>query len=363
MNVIMLLTNPCNPDVRVLKEAKYISEKGHQVTILCWDRDKDTTLLQNEKKGNIQLIRFRVESVYGSGYKQLGAFFRFIKCCKKYLKNQKIDMFHCHDFDGYIAYYLMGMQSIPYVFDMHENYVRGNRLRRIVILFLIKKGIRKSVYSLYVTGDVCKLLGEQEKKKLLELRNYPDTDYLEGRNKTESKILRIGYHGMVRRQISEFSALFEACKIYSDVRIDINGGGIDLPELMSLAEKYDNVYIHGPYNGLEDSNRLYENTDVLFCGYDPANPNYQGDTEVVKFYEAIITGTPMLMTKGLGMGEKVEHMGIGMTVDTRSVEDIRSAIEIVRQNKSLLEKWRSNMKKIAGQYQWSHAVKVLDKIY
>lgn len=363
MNVIMLLTNPCNPDVRVLKEAKYISEKGHQVTILCWDRDKNSTLLQNEKRDNIQLIRFRVESVYGSGYKQLGAFFQFVKCCKEYIKDKNVDIFHCHDFDGYISYCLLGMQGIPYVFDMHENYVRGNWLRKKAMYFLVKIGIRRSLYSLYVTEDVYKLYGEDERDKMLLLKNYPDSSYIENRDKTGSKVLRIGYHGTVRRQIPEFSALFEACNIYSNVRIDINGGGVDLPELVSMSEKYDNVYVHGPYDGFKDSNQLYENTDVLFCGYAPDNPNYQGDTEVVKFYEAIITGTPMLMTKGIGMGDKVEQMEIGMAVDTRSVKDLRRAVDIILHDEALVEKWRDNMKKIAANYQWCNAVKILDAIY
>lgn len=363
MNVIMLLTNPCDPDVRVIKEAVYISERGHNVTILCWDRDEKSELPQKCFEGKVKLVRFRIPSVYGTGYKQLGAFFKFARSCKAYLKKKRVDVFHCHDLDGYIAYRLLHMKRIPYIWDMHENYIKGNLLKRKVIQRVVTDGIGKSRKSIYVTNDVLKVIPERVHDKMLLLRNYPDPNYLTVWEKTKSEYLRIGYHGTLRRQIPEFSALFEACKDYLDVRIDINGGGIDLEELQELAKGYSNVYVHGPYDGLKDSNRLYENTDVLFCGYDPVNPNYQGDTEVIKFYEAIITGTPMIMTKSLGMGVKVRQMGLGALADTRDSADIRRVVGEIRQRRELLQKWRNNMRKVTNNYRWDVAVKILDKVY
>lgn len=363
MNVVMLLTNPCDPDVRVIKEARYISERGHNITILCWDRDGKSELPQKCFEGKIKIVRFRIPSVYGTGYKQLGAFFKFVQTCKAYLKKRKVDIFHCHDLDGYIAYRLLHMKKIPYIWDMHENYIKGNVLKRKIIQRIVIAGIRKSTKSIYVTNDVLEMMPECIRDRMILLRNYPDSSYLSDEEKTESDFLRIGYHGTLRRQISEFSALFEACKDYSDVRIDINGGGTDLLRLQEMAKRYPNVYVHGPYDGLKDSNRLYANTDVLFCGYDPANPNYQGDTEVVKFYEAIITGTPMIMTKDLGMSAKVEQMGIGIVVETRDVQAIRDAVCEIRQRREMLQQWRENMKKVADRYKWSVAVKTLNTIY
>ena len=174
---------------------------------------------------------------------------------------------------------------------------------------------------------------------------------------------RQGYHGCVRGQLPEFKALFDACSEMSDVRIDINGGGIDLPELKELEKQYSNVFVHGPYNGMKESNRLYQNTDVLYCGYNPDNPNYQGDAEVVKFYEAIVTGTPMIMTESLGMGEKVKQMDIGLTADTRDVNSIKKVIVQMKNDKMLCQKFRENMLKFSPNYNWENAVKVLDEVY
>lgn len=363
MNIVMLLTNSFHPDVRVYKEAVYLVKQGHTVTILCWDRDAGTNLPETEEKNGIQIIRFRIPSVAGTGYRQIGAYLKYVKACRKYLSQNKPDYVHCHDLDGALAYKLSRKRKIPYVFDMHENYIRGNRIRKCILKRLVEGIIKSSHRSIAVLPVKSIKVNEKLYGKIVTLRNYPDSSYLNYHEKTESPVLRIGYHGCVRSQIPYFKALFEACKDMKNVRIDINGGGIDLPVLKDMEKSYDNVFVHGKYDGLTESNQLYQNTDLLFCGYDSGNPNYQGETEVVKFYEAIVTGTPMLMTEGIGMAEKVEKYGFGFVIDPKDSQMIRKAVEKVLKQPELLEKCREHMLERADDYRWEHAVKVLDDIY
>lgn len=362
MNITMLLTNAFEMDVRVYKEASYLIEQGNRVTILCWDRNKDSKLKAMDSKDNIDIVRFKEPSVAGSGYKQAGAFLRYALKCKKYLKEHQTDYVHCNDLDGMMAYQICGKRK-PYVFDMHEYYMRGGKFKQKIIKGLVGYFIKNSHYSLYENDGYLKLYPESVTKHLVPLKNYPDGKCLQPLEKTSSEMFRIGYHGCVRGQIPEFKALFEACKDMTDVRIDINGGGIDLEELNRMQEKYENVFVHGPYDGIRESNRLYQNTDVLFCGYNPNNPNYQGDAEVVKFYEAIVTGTPMIMTETLGMGDKVRKMQIGITADTREAEDVKKAVLFLKENEKKCQEFRENMLQISSIYKWEEAVKVLDKVY
>jgi hypothetical protein len=37
--ILMLRSNPFEPDERVYKEAKSLLENGYSVTLLCWDRE------------------------------------------------------------------------------------------------------------------------------------------------------------------------------------------------------------------------------------------------------------------------------------------------------------------------------------
>lgn len=364
MNIIMLLTNAFDLDVRVYKEAVYLVKKGHHVTILCWDRNAKTTLPQKEKRDGIRVIRFRIPSILGTGYRQIGAYLKYVCACRKYLSRHKADYIHCHDLDGMMAYRLTGMRKIPYVFDMHELYNRGNRMRRTVSRKIVEKGIKNSYCSIAVLPVQSLNVSESLAEKIVLLKNYPDSSYIRYSEKIQSSVLRIGYHGAVRRQIPYFEALFEACKGLEDVRIDINGGGIDLPALKEMEKHYDNVYVHGKYDGIAETNRLYQNTDLLFCGYNPDDQQYrQKDLEAVKFYEAIVTGTPMIMTEGISMGDKVKKFGFGFVVNPNDSKAIRDIVLKVRDNRQLLKECADRMLDKADDYKWETAVQVLDQIY
>lgn len=362
-NVIMILTNGFDPDVRVYKEAKYLVEKGLHVTILCWDRDISRNYKEFEKIDGIDLVRFKIPSVYGTGAKQIFSYMKFLIKCKKYIKKSQCDYIHCNDLDGAIVGYFCKKKHHKMVFDMHEFYEKGRDLKRSIIRKVVIFLLQKSEAGLYENGVY---LGDAYKSvhsKLYPLRNYPDSTLLEPLPKTKSDTFRVAYHGVVRGQVKEFTALFEAVKELEGVEVDINGGGMDLPELTQIKNNYKNVHVNGPYNGLKDSSVLYSKTDLLFCAYDANDPNYQGDAEVIKFYEAIFTGTPILITRGIGMERKVLDNKFGVSCDTRNPEEIRNAIKRMQEDKEYWKTCHENELKNAYQYSWEEAVKILDGIY
>lgn len=361
--ITMLLTNPFNPDIRVYKEAVHLIAQGWEVTILCWDRTPDDGLAAEELKDGIQVIRFPIPSQAGSGKKQLPAFFRYIRACRTYLKTHPCKYLHCNDLDGAITGYFARHRKTPMVFDMHEFYERGSGLKRRIWRAMTLFLLRHSVAGLYENTAYLSPAYQSIREKLFPLKNYPDTSMVEPRPKSPDSLFRIGYHGVVRSQVAEFSALFAAVRDLNDVRVDINGGGVDLPQLKELAADIPNVHVNGPFDGTTMTSALYEKTDVLFCGYNPKFPNYQGDAEVVKFYEAIFTATPMIMTENIGMGEKVRSNGFGIACDTRSPEAIRAAILNLKENSAFYQECAAREKLAAKQYNWESAVTVLDQIY
>ena len=364
--VIMLLTNSFNPDVRVLKEALFLIKRGFRVEILCWDKDStsDKPILENVDGINIK--RFKISSIAGSGKKQVPAYLKYISTIKRELKTNRCDYLHCNDLDGALAGYLAKLKDTPMVFDMHEYYEHGNVLQRFMIRNLVIFLLKKSIAGLYENAIYLAKPYKSVHSKLLPLRNYPDSSLIEKRPKSTCGKFRVGYHGVVRSQIPEFIALFEAVKELPNVRVDINGGGIDLEKLNELKKKYEgqaDIHVNGPYNGAIQSSILYENTDALFCGYGPDDPNYQGDAEVVKFYEAIFTGTPMIMTQAIGMAKKVVKLGFGVVCDTRNSESIKEAIHKLMDDKEFWKQCSMNELANAHKYDWAEAVCVLDEIY
>lgn len=361
--IIMLLTNGFDPDIRVYKEAKYLLSRGYEITILCWDREVEKNYPETEDCEGIELVRFKIMSKPGSRWKQLRQFFRYISLCRKYLRKHTCDYLHCHDIDGAITGYLSRKNKMQMIFDMHEFYEQGNAISmwawRKLTLFLLKK----SCAGLYENDVYLSNSYKRVHNKLFPLKNYPDRNLIESLPKVQDGFFKIGYHGAVRRQIPEFTALFEAVKDMADVRVDINGAGVDLVELQQLQKKYNNVFVHGAFDGTSQLTGLYQKTDLLFCGYNPADPNMQGVAEIVKYFEAIITGTPMLATESLAVGKRVKENGFGLVCDTRNVEEIKKCIEFIKENKQEWKKFSQNEMAQAHKYDWNEAVKILDKIY
>lgn len=361
--IIMILTNGFEPDVRVYKEAKYLVENGCLVDVLCWDRDCNPKLPKKETIDGISIVRFKIKSVYGTGWKQLGAYLRFFRVCSNYIRNSNFDYLHCHDIDGALLGFLSKRKKDKMLFDMHEIYENGNYISRFIWRHLTIFLIKASIAALYVTDYYLNSSYSIVHNKLYQLRNLPDENIIRCLPKTQSSVFRIGYHGVVREQIKEFKSLFEAVKGMTNVRVDINGGGIDLQKLQQISKKYSNVYINGPYDGINESSKLYSETDILFCAYDSNDLRYKSKGSIVtKFYEAVMTGTPILVTKGLGMESDVVNNGFGISCDTRNSDEIRNAINYFMDKDTWL---RISHNEIINRhkYLWTEEVGVLKRVY
>lgn len=360
----MILDNEYNPDVRVYKEANYLVSNGHSVRILCWDRNKDTTKKQYENSEGIEIERFNFPSHYGSGRKQLPSYFRFIIACRKHLIKENYDYLHCHDLLSVIAGFCARRRNTPVVFDMHEYYEKVYPPRKSIRHALIVSLIKRSHAALHASDVYLDSLYFPVRDKLYPLKNYPDANILEAREKSRSNnCFRIGYYGYVRNQTESFLALFEAVKDMEDVRVDINGVYINSEILIDRAKEYQNVNINDAFDGTRELSELYQNTDVLFCPYNRGDSNFRACDGSVKYFEAIITGTPMISTKGLAVGDNVEKNNFGISIDTCNSNEIKTAIDILKNNKDVWNRYARNELKQAYLYDWNNVVKVLDQIY
>lgn len=360
MKIEMILTNAFAPDVRVYKEARYLVSQGHDLEVLCWDKTPEKGLPEIEDDSGIYIRRFGIPSVEGTGSKQIGAYLSFIRKCRNYLKGEEYDVLHCHDMDGAIAGYLAGRK---FIFDMHEFYDKGGQARKLLSHIIVRHLAKKALANIIVSPRSLDTYGKGIEDRFFLLKNYSDSTMFANSEKVPSNTLRIAYIGRVRNQLKEFAALFEAVKDLERVSVDIYGDGPDLDRLWQMAEKMNNVIVHGGFNGIEESAEIYRNTDISFVAYDPSNPNYQGEFEPVKLYEAIFTGTPIIATKSLNPGKFATEMEIGIAVDTQAPEEVRDAICRMRDHRDLVEKYIHNMRAIADNYDWNHAVKILDTVY
>jgi glycosyltransferase involved in cell wall biosynthesis len=118
----MLLSNAFLPDPRVARQAAALAEAGHQVTVLCWDREGQFS--PQETVDGYQLERVQdVRTVYGAGARQLFYTPRFWQAAASRVQALQPDVIHCHDLDTLPAgWCLKGRTGTRLVYDAHEDY-------------------------------------------------------------------------------------------------------------------------------------------------------------------------------------------------------------------------------------------------
>ncbi len=356
----MILTNGFDPDSRVYKEAKYLVEQGHKVEIHCWDRELRYLNEQDVMMEGFRIIRYGIGTQPGSGFKQLPAFFKFIKKCRTALKSAEYDYLHCHDLDGMLVGYFAKNKTAKLVFDMHEYYENGKLEKIYVFVRAVIRFLQNKSYKIiYVNETQTKEVRQKNIDKLVYLPNYPEKEIFKPAEKTFPEVLRVTYTGYVR-DYGAFSMLLAAVGNDPRFHIAINGIGGCYEQVKLDAEQYNNVEVTGEfdYNDIAD---FYNCSDITFCLYNNKDKNHN-TCIAIKFYESILFLTPILVAKETAMEEMCIKYKIGQGIDS-SVEGVREALEYLYDNREVLESYKENMRKIQFDFSWEAIVTKLDDIY
>lgn len=360
-HIKMILTNGFDPDIRVYKEAKYLVQQGNDVEILCWDRENRHPGKSTETVDGIQVKRFFIDSVYGSGFKQIFAMHTFICQCRNYLKDKPVDFYHCHDLDGIVCGRCLRHAKAKLVFDMHEFYEgRCSGKMKKAMHAAVCYYQNRSDRIIYVNDTQKDAISPKNQKKLIFLPNYPDAANFSF-EKVPSKNLRVGYIGGIRR-FDLMKNLFDAGAGLNGVSVAVHGIGTDYDKLKAIEHNYSNVVMTGWYNGTTQSKPLYQNIDVQYCVYDMNVVNWK-NAYPIKLFESIITGTPVIVSRGSLIESFVLKNGIGFSVTWNDVKEMRALIEKLAQQPNLVLDARNNMEKIHRNYLWESVVQNLDAIY
>lgn len=360
--VKMILTNRFDPDVRVYKEARYLVSIGYDVEILCWDRQSEYIGKEVEEIEGIRIKRFFPFAQYGTGYKQIIPYFKFIRECAKYLKAEEFNYLHCHDLDGVLVGYFIKNAKGKLIFDMHEFYeVQGSKQKiRYIVRIIVNYLQDKSDFIIYVNEIQRDVMKKINTKKLIFLPNYPEIFNYAECEKTFSKNLRVSYIGAVR-QYDELKNLMDACDGIEGVSVSIHGTGVAHKRLDSIKNNYKNVEITGVFHFSKSAN-LYNNIDVLYAIY-PMNTVQNQLSFPIKFFEALITKTPIIVSRGSILEDFLKENDIGFVVDGNNTNEIRTMIIEINNNRNLLNEKMKNLEKIQYDYNWNNVVGNLDKIY
>ena len=148
--VAMIVSNPCDPDPRVEKEAFSLIQAGYEVTIYAFDREENSELISTND--GIIIRRYRVgftptgASSLFMGAKVLSGLKRFRKRVLNDLLNNPPDIIHCHDADTLeIGIMMKSKTDAKLVFDMHDLAHTWARMKRptSIIRIIVSKFIEK----------------------------------------------------------------------------------------------------------------------------------------------------------------------------------------------------------------------------
>ena len=376
MNIVMILDNCFNPDVRVYKEAKYLTENGHSVEILAMDKKNKYKDKPIEEYGKIKVRRFfprkekttifleknNIFSKISKPIVYIWWFIKFFMEIKKYMKTIDIDIIHCHDI--FMAYGAsVFLKKYTMVFDMHEYYcTKKNKLFNKLIKTGLHRAQNHAKWIINVNEFQKKTMQEKNFKKLVELPNYPSKDIFKNLEKIPSNALRISYIGAAR-DYDSLKKLVELNLDENEYIIRIYGYGSAYDRLLSLAKKVNReAVVVGAYDGVNEIENIYQNTDILHCVYKNSNSNWKNGM-AVKIFEAIITLTPVIVSKDSAMGEFVEKHDIGFTVLNENKEELEELLVKLKRNPDIIIQKKENMKKIQNDYIWETCAKKLDVIY
>lgn len=368
MKILMLLSNPFMVDPRVYKEAKSLTDNGHKVTVIVWDRKNDYS--EHEVVDNVNLIR-----IHNKGLMKLlpNDLFRnpfwwriaYKKGLELYKANQfKFDVVHCHDLDTlWAGVWLKKKLGIKLVYDAHEifGYMISRNMPKIVVnaSFLIEKRLVKNVDHIITVNEPLenyfKSLTHKPITIVMNCKDLINEEYQPPKN----DVFTICYIGVLHRS-RMFPEIVDIIGSMKGVRFVIAGKKENLyEEVKERCKKYDNVEFLGaiPFN--EVIPKTLE-SDVVVCMVDPNDLNNR-IAIANKQFEAMACGRPIICTKKTYSGDMTDELKCGLTIDYDE-NALRDAIIKLRDSPELCEKFGKNALKAAKEkYNWRSQEKKLIK--
>jgi len=369
MKVLMILSKHFITDPRVQKEAETLSENGHEVSVIVWDRKGD--LKPYEEINNINIHRIRnsfLMKILPNNILRNPLWWRkaYKKGIKLHEKEFRFDAVHCHDLDTLQAgVWIKQKTGCKLVYDAHEifGYMIEGRAPRYAVkkAFSMENKLLRYVDQMITVSEPFKeYYSRITDKPITIVMNCKELRYKKYEQK-KNKIFTILYIGGMSK-LRFFPEIVDIIGNIPDVKFKIAGlQGWLYDEVKKRSKKYKNIEFLGtiPTN---DILKLTRQTDTVYLMVDPSSKQMQL-TLFNKQFEAMVCGTPIITTKGIHAGNMTEKLKCGLTVDYNA-ESIKKAIIQLRDNPSLREKLGKNAFKAAqNRYNWEKEKEKLLKIY
>ena len=371
--VILLRSNPVNPDPPVEKAALALLNAGYHVTIIGWDRDEDYSQRKDyipisDRKA--QVIRFGIRGTFSGGMKKnLLPLTTFQNRLRRWLVDNRsnYDIVHAFDFDtGFVASRYAKKFHKKFVYHILDYYVASHGLRGS----FLEKPIVKMENSIINSADATVICTEKRReqiagttpKRLAIIHNTPAVSQLSPCDPlTESNgRAKIVYVGILEssRMLKEIAA---AVSENPNVELHVGGFGTLEAFFKEMSGRFNNIFYYGrlAYN---QTLSLEAECDLMLAIYNPVVDNHRYAAPN-KFYESLMLGKPVVMARGTGMSEIVEENDLGVLINY-SKDGFTDGINQLLYRKDEWPEIGMRMKEIyKNQYCWDEMERRLMQIY
>lgn len=365
----MTLANPFTHDARVYNEARSLVKKGHNVTVLAWDRNNENPPL--EIIDGIEIVRsyntkfmnlvkndiFRMYLWWTKGYKD----------AVQLHKTKHFEIIHSHDLSSLsIGVKLKRKLGIPLIYDAHE--IFGYMISKDVPKFFVKRAfstekklIRKVDHIITVNKplqEYFKSISDKPITIVMNCKQLQETKY-QPTNNSKFTLLYLGNLDKNRFLLELVDVVKELYNVYCII------GGKGKPKYVeSLKEKISTTK-NVDFMGLIPMNEVLAMTkkaDLVICMTSPA-ALCGSQASANKQFEAMVCGRPIICTKGTYPGQTTLKEKCGLVSDF-SKESLKKAIIKLRDDQAFREELgRNALNAAVREYNWEKQEKNLIKVY
>ena len=375
-NVAMIVSNPCDPDPRVEKEAFSLIQAGYEVTIYSFDREGNSELVSTNN--GIKIRRFRVgftptgASSLSMAAKVLFGLKKFRKRVLNDLLKNPPDIIHCHDADTLeIGIMMKSKTNAKLVFDMHDlahTWARMERPTSIIRIIVSKFIERRLVQRMKKCDLIITSSGAVSKTSYPGFREWvrsritdPNIIVVENRPIKTKEIeplpdeFTIGYAGKIREK-SMFKTLIKTIENWPEEKtpkIIIAGDGTADSEVENLFFSSDiKVERIGKFSRMELPS-IINRMSVMYAVYPTLRGNILDGALPTKMFDAAIYGRPSIVNSGCLMEDisKAEKLGVAINVDDS--EALKNALMEIKSQKMMVKlerNWEGESKRLVLAY-------------
>ncbi len=371
--IVMMRSNPVNPNPAVEKAASALVEKGYKVTVLGWDRSAEYDEKRDMLKlsgGSAEIIRFGIPAVFSGGIKKnLSALIKFQKKLRDWLSDNRgeYDIIHAFDLDtGLTAKSMAKRYKKGFVYQIQDFYA-ASRFKEDSLSYKLIKTVECSVINKADATIICtearkKQIEGSRPKNLTVVHNTPGyiaSEEIEKYN-FDSERMKIVYVGCFEE--CRFIRELISC-VMEDSRFELHIGGFGLIEdyIKNCAQLCDRIVFYGkiPYATVLS---LESSCDIMTAMYAPGVANHKY-TAPNKLYESLMLKKPVIMCKNTGWDEVIETNDIGVLIEP-SIEGLRAGLNTLYTRRSDWKEMGERGKKLYDEkYSWNIMKNRVQSVY